>query len=105
MERKLGRLSSFGCGGFEIRGAELADSTGDSELAHALSMATKEEERERTEGAEESEAGDELGKKGMNDLTTFDGRATWQRSSTAMHGFGRTPPAIPCAVRNREKRG
>ena len=23
--RKLGRLSSFGCGGFEIRGAELAN--------------------------------------------------------------------------------
>ena len=68
-------------------------------------MATKEEERERTEGAEESEAGDELGKKGVNDLTTFDGRATLRRSSTVTYGFGRTPPAIPCAVRNREKRG
>ena len=25
LERKLGRLSSFGCGGFEIHGAELAN--------------------------------------------------------------------------------
>ena len=32
MERKLGRLSSFGCGGFEIRGAELADSADEHEL-------------------------------------------------------------------------
>ena len=43
--RKLGRLSSFGCGGFEIRGAELTDSAGDSELAHSLSMATTGEGR------------------------------------------------------------
>ena len=83
--RELGRLSSFGCGGFEIRGAELADSTGDSELAHALSMATKEEERERTEGAEDSEAGGELGKRGVVDLATSPAGKTGSPSTTATH--------------------
>ena len=29
--RKLGRLSSFGCGGFEIRGAELANRSDERE--------------------------------------------------------------------------
>ena len=50
--RKLGRLSSFGCGGFEFRGAELAESAGDSELAHSPSMATREGEGEQGEAQE-----------------------------------------------------
>ena len=46
--RKLGRLSSFGCGGFEIRGAELADSGGDGELAQTPSMANSGRKRRGT---------------------------------------------------------
>jgi len=37
--RKLGRLSSFGCGGFEFRGAELANRAGERELLQTPSMA------------------------------------------------------------------
>ena len=58
--RKLGRLSSFSCGGFEIRGAELADSGGDGELAQTPSMASSGRRRRRRRGAGGSEAGGEL---------------------------------------------
>ena len=75
-KRKLGRLSSFGCGGFEIRGAELADSGGDGELAQTPSMASSGRRRRRRRGAGGSEAGGELGKEGVVDLATLDGRKT-----------------------------
>ena len=47
--RKLGRFSSFGCGGFEFHGKKLAESAGDSELAHSPFMATREGEGEGSE--------------------------------------------------------
>jgi len=62
-------------------------------------------EKKRNGSASESEGRWRAREDVVDDLTTFDGRATRRRSSTATHGFGRTPPAIPCAVRNREKRG
>ena len=48
-------------------------------------MATKEEERERTEGAEDSEAGGELGKRGVVDLATSPAGKTGSPSTTATH--------------------
>ena len=51
-------------------------------------MATKEEERERTEGAEDSEAGGELGKRGVVDLATSPAGKTGSPSTTTTHGGG-----------------
>ena len=68
--RKLGRFSSFGCGGFEFHGKKLAESAGDSELAHSPSMATREGE------GEESEV-----QTGVRQVASSEGRAwtTWLR--------------------------
>ena len=51
--RKLGRLSSFGCGGFEIRGAELADSADEHELLRRCPWRAKEGEGEQGEAQRE----------------------------------------------------
>ena len=65
-------------------------------------MATKEEERERTEGAEDSEAGGELGKRGVVDLATSPAGKTGSPSTTATHGGGElretSPHTVPCAA-------
>ena len=87
---------------------EARESAGDGELAHSLSMATKEEERERTEGAEDSEAGGELGKRGVVDLATSPAGKTGSPSTTATHSGGElreTSASIPHPVRHREKLG
>ena len=79
--RKLGRLSSFGCGGFEIRGAELADSGGDGELAQTPSMASSRRRRRRRRGAGGSEVGGELGRGAWS---------TWSRSTAGKLGSAST---------------
>ena len=75
--RKLEMWRNFGCEGFEFHGEKLAESAGDSELAHSPSKATREGEEEERERVNGSEAGGELGKApGM----------TWRRSTAGKSG-------------------
>ena len=67
--RKLGRLSSFGCGGFEIRGAELADSIDERELLRRhpwRAQGGEGDEGEAQEGARQvASSGEERGRLGV----------------------------------------
>ena len=84
------------------------ESAGDSELAHSVSVATEGGGREGTEGAEGSAAGGELGKEGVVDLATLDGRKTGiglhDGNDTATGGFGRRRRHY-CDVQHRKKGG
>ena len=87
--RKLGRLSSFGCGGFEIRGAELADSGGDGELLKRRPWRTQGgegDEGEAQEGARQVASSGE-GRGRLGDAT--DGRETGIGLHDDTHGGGR----------------
>ena len=106
--RKLGRLSSFGCGGFEFRGAELAESAGDSELAHSPSMATREGEGEESEvqtGVRQVASSGKLRGR-LSDATDGRARGNVPRRPRTASGESECHYCEPCVTgRNREKGG
>ena len=87
--RKLGRLWSFGCSGFEIRGAELADSADEHELLRRRPWRAEEEEGEQGEAQREvrhvASSGEGRGR--LGDAT--DGRARGDVPRRPRNGFGR----------------
>ena len=105
--RKLGRFSSFGCDGFEFHGKKLAESAGDSELAHSPFMATREGEGEESEvqtGVRQVASSGKLRER-LGDAT--DGRATRRRPRrprTASGGVVAITAHCGAQGENREKR-
>ena len=84
------------------------ESAGDSELAHSVSVATEGGGREGTEGAEGSAAGGELGKEGVVDLATLDGRKTGIGLHDGEHSGGELRESSGrhyCDVQHREMGG
>ena len=108
LRRKLGRLSSFGCSGFEIRGAELADSADEHELLRRRPWRTQggegEESEVQTGVRQVASSGKLRGRLG----DTTDGRATRRcpRRPRTASGESERHYCEPCVTgRNREKRG
>jgi len=106
--RMLEMWRNFGCEGLEFHGEKLAESAGDSELAHSPFMATREGEGERGEAQREvrqvASSGEGRGR--LGDAT--DGRARGDVPRRPRNGFGRRRCHYcePCVTgRNREKRG
>ena len=96
---------NFGCEGFEFHGEKLAESAGDSELAHSPSMATREGEEEERERVNGSEAGGELGKAPGR---LGDARRPGNRDRSPRRHAQRLPEAsafITGTVPHREKHG
>ena len=79
--RKLGRLSSFGCGGFEIRGAELADSIDERELLRRHPWRAEEGEGEPGEAQEGTRQVASSGKRAWS---------TWRHSTAGKPGSAST---------------
>jgi len=106
--RKLGRLSSFGCGGFEIRGAELADSADEHELLRRRPWRAEEEEGEQGEAQREvrhvASSGEGRGR--LGDATDGRARGNAPRRPRTASGESERHYCKPCVTgRNREKRG
>jgi len=106
--RKLGRFSSFGCGGFEFHGKKLAESAGDSELAHSPSMATREGEGEESEvqtGVRQVASSGKLRGR-LSDATDGRARGDVPRRPRTASGESECHYCEPCVTgRNREKGG
>ena len=105
--RKLEMWRNFGYGGFGSYGEELAKRAGEREQLQAPFMANRGRRRRGGRGVDGSEAGGELGKKGVVDLATSPAGKTGKALRRTAHGgeeLREASASIPRTVRHREKR-